>query len=181
MKNIKWDTFLSILALLISLTSLFFTFQIEKSKSSPNVQIQSVYGGRTVELGDETDNITIDSTITLINVGNAPTQIVDVKWEMATSAENDFDGLLAISDTLSPSDSRYNEYFKSIRNLPVEGIEKNILESGQILELKLFFRSTPVPKNDTNLRNIRVIFTFSNGQQLTVLPELRYFGARRTF
>lgn len=181
MKNIKWDTVISLLALMVSLVALFFSFRVERSKSSPNIQVVSVHGGRTREAGDILDNVNIGSTIVLINVGNAPAQIVDVSWEIATSVNTNFDGLLAISDIRSPSSSEYQEYFESIRHSPVQGIQQTTIEPNKTLTLELYFQSDPVPKDDITIQNIRVVFTFSNGQQLTILPELEYFGGSMKF
>ncbi|WKZ49409.1 MAG: hypothetical protein QY306_08560 [Anaerolineales bacterium] len=181
MKNIKWDTIISLLALMVSLSAFFFSFQVERSKSSPNIQVVSVHGGRTRESGNVLDNVNISSTIVLTNVGNAPTQIIDVSWEIATSAKTNLDGLLAISDTQDPSSLEYKEYFESIRYSPVQGIQQTTIEPHKTLTLELFFRSDPIPKDDTTVQNIRVVFTFSNGQQLIILPELKYFGGSIKF
>jgi hypothetical protein len=176
--NFQWETIISVIALLISVGSFLFSMQTEKAKSSPNVQVQSVDGNYLRNSGNTEDSITIICAVVLENIGNAPTQIVDVRWEFTSPPELrvNLDGRLAISDRWDPLDKHYDEYFQSIQNTPIEGIKKTILGSGESTTLNLAFFSTPVPDNYSTLQNIRVVFTFSNGQQITVLPELKYFA-----
>lgn len=176
--NIRWETVLSVIALLISIGTFLFSIQAEKAKSSPNVQVQSVDGGRERISGETQDSIIIKCSTILVNVGNASTQIVDVKWEFVSAPDQriDLGGRLAISDTWDPTNKKYDEFFQSIQGTPIEGIKQTTLEANKPVTLSLAFFSTPVPKYDTTLPNIRVIFTFSNGQQIIVLPELKHFG-----
>jgi hypothetical protein len=180
-----WEAAVSLLALLVAIGSLAMSLRTEQLSSSPNIQIQKVDGGRNYEHTDQIDKVEIECTVALKNVGNAATQIVDVLWETSSiiSDSNSIsNGWLAVSDEFDPNASQYADYFQFIKFSPVEGIKEKIIAAGETKTLRLVFQAEFKSRPDASLaQNVRVKFTFSNGQQLTVLPQLRYFGDSGTW
>ena len=81
------------------------SFRAESVNSSPNIQIESLDGSRSITLdfgnsNTTSDMVTIKADIVLRNIGRAPTQIVNVRWESISVGEpiSKTEQWLAISD-----------------------------------------------------------------------------------
>jgi hypothetical protein len=179
----RWEIIISFIALIVSIASLWITMRSEKMSSAPNVQIRSVEASldHAVQNNGEDssgEKIYISCTAILENVGNAPTQIVNIRWEPITVGEQMkvSQQWLAISDKDDPMDERNYNYFYDLRNNPVLALKKPTILGGEKRDFKIAFRGQSILNKGQDTPNIRLIFVFNNGQELTVLPEIKYSG-----
>lgn len=184
----RWEIIILFLSLIISSVSLWMSFQASKVSALPNIQVQSVEGSRNHEAqvkGDKSigELITIQCTAVLKNAGNAPVQIVNVRWEpLITNDQMDKSKQwLAISDYFDPLSEATRDYFWGLRTNPVQAIKDTILSPDETKKLKIVFHGESVLEEGKDVPNIRVIFVFSNGQELTILPDIKYSGVSISF
>jgi len=173
--KLTWEQLTSIIAIILSIVSLSITYFSENAKATGNIQIIESDGFRDYDNTQIPGILKIYGGIKLKNIGNAPIQVVDVKWESTISSvkSKEINGWLAISDFLDPEEPREYEYFKENRETPISAIHNSQIDRGKVLELK--YSNYQYLPDDFNVQDpsLRIIFTFSNGQQITVLPDIR--------
>jgi hypothetical protein len=173
----RWSVVTSLGALIISSLSLFFSIKNETYSSAPNVQILEVkhYVADDVDSSkkevDFHNSVEIGGTVTLKNFGRASTQLIKVNLDLPGNSQL-FDPQrikIAFSDdAITPSN-----YSRSDEDL-ITVTRNRTIKAGEIRKFytKLFIdthnlKGHPMP----NL--FRVLLIFSNGQELTFVPEIK--------
>lgn len=176
----KWETVLVLLSLLVSIVSLAFSIysarRTEKIGSSPNIQIVSSTGDRSHTIINASESLfSISGQIAMENLGSAGTQIINIKWEAIESGEifKINEPWLAISDYLDPTSKRLRKYFYDNRLNPMLSIKDKTIRPGENKTLNMSFFAKNVLNEKHNIPTIRIIFTFNNGEERTVIPEIQ--------
>ena len=160
-------------AFVISILSLWLSYQNSKIASAPHVQVLRLEGFFVDTLDDEYrlhKMVNITGKLKIKNFGRAPVQMIKVDWEPIFRDRVDTKRImLGISDDLAitPAPFKYKEE-------PILGIRTPTIREGQVRQYNIIL---VVDANDYQ-RHItqglyRIQLTFSNGQQLTLIPEIK--------
>lgn len=160
-------------AFVISILSLWLSYHNSKIASVPNVQILSLEGFFVDTLDDECrlhKMVSITGKLKIKNFGRAPVQMIKVDWEPIFRDGLDTKRImLGISDDLAitPATFKYKEE-------PILGIRTPTIQEGQVRQYNIIL----VADVNDYQRHItqglyRIQLTFSNGQQLTLIPEIK--------
>lgn len=172
----RWGVGISLLALVVSGASFWMSFRAERLSSAPNVQLLQAEGQRSHEIDADTDNedIAISFSVTLKNYGRAPVQIINVRWEPITLGEpvEASQAWLAISEAVDPYPDVHHDFFYQYRSNPVLAIRDNTIRPDEEKTYYAAFHGHSQLQKGQDSPNVRIIFVFSNGQELTVLPSV---------
>lgn len=153
-------------AFLISIFSLYLSYQNVQHTSAPNVQLINI----TSYQADELDqgyrlhkSVSISGKLTIKNFGRSAVQLIKVDWEPFFP-----NMLFGISDTLDkPALHKYKE------RDPILGIKESIIQGGQIKKYNILSFVDTHDYEGYPSGFFRIQLTFSNGQQLTLIPEIK--------
>jgi hypothetical protein len=182
---VNWELLVAVISALMSLGALFISVRVERRTAAPNVELTRVEGSRLYHNAREggPDRVSIVATASLHNRGNSSVEIVDVHWEPLLIGEpvaRD-SAWLAISDDPLPTDSARIEHYKRQQRHPVLGIKQTVIRGNEQKLLYLRFSGLSDLARGRETPNIRVVITFSNGVELTVLPEIKYTGVSGSY
>jgi len=184
---------LSIIALIVSVVSLWNSYTVRLRSRTPNVQLWDITTTWLIGIEDTdgTSKLVAGSEIDLKNVGDASTQITDVKWEDRGSerfagANVDF----IITDLDLPSTNEGLENFiqsqlPAFKDDPLNGFEDKLIRPNEQKHLEIIFiipsargmssGGPPVQEQIYNTVLVFVTISFSDGKSLTFSPLPVYF------
>ena len=172
----KWEIVILLLSLIVSCTALWMSIRTERFSSSANIQIVEAVGIRGYYAASSpTEEVQIRCKVVLKNVGRAPTQIVDYKFEpMVTGSYDPKKFWVALSDSpgIKLGDPMNRELFYSRRLAPLANISKPTIEGGESKTLSVQLHGATALMKGIEAPLFRSVFVLSNGQTLTVVPEI---------
>lgn len=176
----KWEIVILLLSLIVSCFALWFSFRTENSTSSANIQLIEAKGIRGYYAADSKDEeVQILCKIILRNMGRAPAQIVDYKFEpLVTGKYNHEKFWVALTDNqgINLGDPQNREFFYARRTAPLANVSKPMIEGGEFKTLSVQLHGATRLEKGIEAPLFRSIFVFSNGQTMTVVPEITSTG-----
>ena len=179
----RWEIVIALAALAISVLSLTKSLHSERASRAPNIQIESLLALHDTE--HDTDMwereirlVRLYCTAVLVNWGRAPAEIIDVSWETLSSGGHvdRTTHWLGISDMHDPTDLSNYGYFIGLRDNPVLGIMDPVIQPSERESLRIGFFAQMGEGEPGDIGNVRLTLSFSNGQVLTILPDIELFG-----
>jgi hypothetical protein len=177
---------LPIVALLISGLALWQSSEAQSRTTAPNVQIVSVkstdraYLQRRDQNGQDTgEYYSLAGSVKIKNYGDASIQLISVKWEPITTATNTSpETVLLLSDSrkFKANEAILPEAVDSNFD-PVLGLDHRTFAAGETKTIDFFFRGRTDMWQGRDIYSLRIVFTMSNGQELSVVPEYEYTPA----
>ncbi len=185
----KSELIISIIALMISGLALWQSFKSQAYNSSANIQLvqtKIIDSNSVIELKNSTTDkyFYLVGEITIKNFGNAPTQIISVSWQpLLLQSSTDFDPnsqtKFVISDNslgldvvgLGPSGP------PQVNEDPLAAIKNRTVnpQESKILSFTFYGPYSGVVTTDgtaqTKIYDVKIVITFSNGQELSIIPE----------
>lgn len=184
----RWDTLISLLALIVSALALWQGLDAQSRNSAPNVQLY----GDTVSWRLETrvtsnfvPATVVYGTVSLKNFGLTPAQITDIRWEPLSFGPFDSTAsYMMVSDDPMEyqqfSDSyktdaflgfSFEDFTEKYSDNPVAALKNNTIEPGEVKQV--FFGYEYLVRDDyqSGVSNVRFVFTLSTGQEISVLPR----------
>jgi hypothetical protein len=174
---------ISAASLILAIAAFYFSLVSQKQGAAPNVQLEQVESSSNfgVNINDQGTAIgnyaNIWATIDIENYGAASVQISAIEWEALPSIGNDkiMDHFL-ISDSLDLRKSR-NVAILDLMGAtgnPMIGISDATIPPGSRKKLQEIFNRSDYTNTSTKDVQLKITFTFSNGTQLSVRPQVAY-------
>ncbi len=161
-------------AFVISILSLWLSYQNSKITLAPNVQVLSLEGFLVDTLDDKYrlhKSVRITGKLKLKNLGRVPVQLIKIDWEPLFPDRVDTKKMMfGMSDDLDriPALLKYKE------EDPILGIRTPIIREGQVRHYNIILDVDAHDYEGHITRGLyRIQLTFSNGQQLTLIPEIK--------
>jgi hypothetical protein len=152
------------------------SIRTERFSSSANIQIAEAKGVRGYyAAGSEEEEVQIRCRVVLRNVGRAPVQIVDYKFEpLVTGKYNQERFWVALTDDprINLGTPNNRELFYSRRMAPLANVSKLTIEGGESKTLSVQLHGATALLKGIETPLFRSVFVFSNGQTITVIPEI---------
>jgi hypothetical protein len=163
--------------------SLHQNYETRMQTAKPNIQIVSVKGSKFHQFNDDkgTTDLIVDATVKLENRGVAPAQIISIQVEPieigyfnSTEVDNQ---VFAISDQGFISDDEISNLYGSNYD-PMIGISNPTFKAREKRTFYVNFRRTAIDKPNVrkDVPTLKITFTLSTGEDISVLPEIEYSG-----
>jgi hypothetical protein len=121
--------------------------------------------------------LSIKFDIALENHGRSSAQIVDIIWDAINiNTKSGEKGWLSISDSPDMDTKKTYDYVYSRRNAPVLLLKNPNIKGRETKVYHANFSKKVNLLKGEETPNIRIIFFFSNGQQITLLPMIKWSG-----